>query len=216
LEVRPAIGFAALDRPTGMVEFGFGWLTLPGAEVCVQRSLTGCSKGDTSFEIDAWQLYRQNKQLAFGAGILLGLIPTTAAPPKDPPEIKRDHSRSYMTMEGTVRYYPYVGQNVEWWVGVTGGLVIVSDRFVVEGEATQRALLGPRGVTLRTEGGTIGVAGGPVFQLARSWTIGVTLRYGQWFLPNKPAVDPLGTEASLTGRNTVFSLGLNLAFRLAL
>ncbi|HEY6078202.1 MAG TPA: hypothetical protein VIW29_05335, partial [Polyangiaceae bacterium] len=29
-------GFRALDRPTGMAEAGFGWLTLPGADVCSQ------------------------------------------------------------------------------------------------------------------------------------------------------------------------------------
>ena len=27
-------GFEALDRPTGIAEAGFGWLTLPGANVC--------------------------------------------------------------------------------------------------------------------------------------------------------------------------------------
>jgi hypothetical protein len=205
VEARPVIGFAALDRPTGIAEVGFGWLTLPGAEVCT----TGCARGDTSFQLDVWQIFRLDKRFAFGAGILLALIPTNAGP-------EVDHDRRYMTVEGTARYYPYVGENVEWWVGVTGGLVVVSDRFFVSDDPSDRALLGPRGQTLRTEGGSFGLAGGPVVALARHWALGATLHYGQWVLPIQPAVDSRGNHASLAGRNTVVSLGVNLAFRLAL
>jgi hypothetical protein len=213
-EAKSEVGFAALDRATGIAEFGFGWLTLPGAQVCVERA-AGCSKGDTSFEIDAWQLIRGSRRLALGAGILLALIPTTDAP-SDPAGIERDHTRRYLTIEGTLRYYPYVGERVEWWAGLTGGLVVVSDRFAVAEAGDERALLGPRGVTIRTEGGSIGVAGGPVLALTQYWTAGATFRYANWFLPDTPAVDPLGSEASLTGRNTLFSLGLNIAFRMPL
>lgn len=208
--VRTAVGFAALDRPTGIAEFGFGWLTLPNAAICIEP-VSGCLEGDTSFEIDAWQLYRGSTRLAFGAGILLGLIPTNN--PEPPGDFGREHSRQYLTIEGTARYYPYVGQNVEWWVGLTGGLVVVSDRFEVDSDAPDRALLGPRGVTTRTEGGSIGIAGGPVVALTSNWALGASLRYGHWFLPREPALDPLGSRASLTGRNTVFSLGLAVAFR---
>jgi hypothetical protein len=204
-EARQARGLAALERPTGIAEAGFGWLTLPGAEVCVVE----CSRGDTSFELDVWQLYRGNRRFALGAGILLALIPTNDGS-------DANHSRRYMTVEGTARYYPYVGENVEWWVGVTGGLVVVSDQYEVAKRRSDRALLGPTGDTIRTEGGSIGIAGGPVVSLARHWTLGSTLRYGHWFLPSRPAVDALGNPASLTGRNTVVSLGVNLAFRLDL
>lgn len=204
-EAREARGFAALERPTGIAEAGFGWLTLPGAEVCVVE----CSRGDTSFELDVWQLYRQNRRFALGAGIMLALIPTNDGS-------GANHNRRYMTVEGTARYYPYVGDNVEWWVGVTGGLVVVSDSYEVARPPSDRALLGPTGDTIRTEGGSIGIAGGPVFSLARHWTAGGTLRYGHWFLPDRPAVDALGNQASLTGSNTVFSVGVNLAFRLDL
>ena len=64
------------------------------------------------------------------AGLLLGLIPTTDAPRRDPEGIQRDHSRRYLTLEGMLRYYPYVGEKFELWLGVTGGLVVLSDRFV--------------------------------------------------------------------------------------
>lgn len=204
-KARQARGLAALERPTGIAEAGFGWLTLPGAEVCVVQ----CSRGDTSFELDVWQLYRANTRFALGAGLLLALIPTNDG-------AVNNHSRRYMTVEGTVRYYPYVGENVEWWVGVTGGLVVVSDLYEVAKPPSDRALLGPVGDTIRTEGGSIGIAGGPVVSLGRHWTVGSTLRWGQWFLPDKAAINALGNQASLTGRNTVFSLGVNIAFRLDL
>lgn len=213
-EPRVISGFRALNRPTGMAEAGFGWLTLPGAEVC---SSGGCKAGDTSFELDAWQLYRQNLRLAFGAGLLLGLIPTTDAPQRESESsgIQRDHSRKYLTLEGMLRYYPYVGEKTEVWLGVTGGLVVVSDRFKVV-DAYDKPLIGPSGVVIRTEGGTLGLALGGAYELSRNWSLGGSLRFGNWFLPNEPATDPLKDKASITGRNSVFSLGFNVAYRIPL
>src|SRR6188472_4121191 len=43
-------GFAALDRPHGIIEGNVCVLTLPAAEVCVERS-TGCKEGDLSFAL---------------------------------------------------------------------------------------------------------------------------------------------------------------------
>jgi hypothetical protein len=212
-EPRVITGFRALDRPHGMAEAGFGWLTLPGADVCSQA---GCKAGDTSFELDGWQLYRQNTRLAFGAGLLLALVPTTDAPQGDEDNgIKRDHTRKYLTLEGMLRYYPYVGEKLEIWTGLTGGLVVLSDRFQVVSDFN-KPLIGPAGVTIRTEGGTLGVALGGAYELSRHWSVGGSFRFGNWFLPDKPATDPLLDEASLTGRNSVFSLGFNLAYRIPL
>ncbi len=211
-EPRVLSGFRALDRPTGMAEAGFGWLTLPGANVC---SPAGCKAGDTSFELDAWQLYRQNLRFAFGAGLLLGLIPTTDAPAHDPQDIKRDHTRKYLTLEGMLRYYPYVGESFEMWLGLTGGLVVLSDRFVVD-DNEDKPLVGPPGVTIRTEGGTLGIAIGGAYELSRNWSVGGSLRFGNWFLPDTPATNTLADKASVTGRNSVFSLGFNVAYRIGL
>jgi hypothetical protein len=214
---RLARGFAATNRPTGIAELGVGWLTLPGAAVCAERSSgSGCKKGDTSFELDAWQMYRSSRRFAFGAGLLFGLIPTTDAPRSDPVGITRSHSRSYLTLEGSIRHYPYVGESVELWWGVSGGLAVVSDRFEVSDKNSDLALVGQRGVTIRSEGATIGLLGGAAFYLAQHWSLGTTLRYGNWFLPTTAAKDPLLDEASLTGRNTMFALGLSLAYRIPL
>ena len=217
VDPRLARGFAAVARPMGIAELGVGWLTLPGASVCTERSTgQGCSHGDTSFELDAWQIYRNSRRFAFGAGLLLGLIPTTDAPRHDPDNITRSHSRSYLTLEGTIRHYPYVGEGVELWWGVSGGLAVVSDRFEVSDKNSDLALVGQRGVTIRTEGATIGLLGGASFYLANHWSLGTTFRYGNWFLPKTAAKDPLLDEASLTGRNTMFSLGISIAYRIPL
>jgi hypothetical protein len=214
---RLARGFEALARPTGIAEIGVGWLTLPAASVCAERSSgSGCKKGDTSFELDAWQLYRTNRRFAFGAGLLLGLIPTTDVPRSDPNGIVRDHSRRYLTLEGTIRHYPYVGEGVELWWGVSGGLAVVSDRFEVTDKNSDLALVGQRGVTIRTEGATIGLALGATFYLAPHWSLGTAFRYGNWFLPKTAGKDPLLDEASLTGSNTLFSLGISIAYRIPL
>jgi hypothetical protein len=212
-EARVARGFEAFTRPTGIVEAGVGWLTLPGASVCAGST---CKKGDTSFELDAWELFRANRRFAFGAGFLLGLIPTTDAPRTDPMGIVRDHTRSYLTLEGTIRHYPYIGESVELWWGVTGGIAVVNDRFTVNDSTMDLALVGGNGSTIRTEGASIGAAGGAVFWLANHWSLGTTFRYGNWFLPKVAAKDPLLDEASLTGRSTMFSLGISLAYRIQL
>jgi hypothetical protein len=211
---REAHGFASLNRPTGIAEAAAGWLTLPGASVC---SVGGnCRHGDTSFELEAWQLFRSNLRFAFGAGLLLGLIPTTDAPERQQPGITRDHTRRYFTLEGMVRYYPYVGESFEFWGGLTGGLVVVDDHFEVKGPTDDLALVGQRGATIRTEGGTIGLAAGTVHALAPNWSLGANLRYCNWFLPNTPARDPLLDQASVRGRNTMFSLGIAVAYRINL
>ena len=210
---RVARGFAALNRPTGIAEVGVGWLTLPGASVCAGGS---CRRGDTSFELDAWELFRTNRRFAFGAGFLLGLIPTTDAQGANPMGIVHDHSRSYLTLEGTVRHYPYIGESVELWWGITGGIAVVNDRFSVGNSNMNLALVGGSASTIRSEGASIGAAGGAVFWLANHWSLGTVFRYGNWFLPKVAAKDPLLEEASVTGRNTMFSLGISLAYRIPL
>jgi hypothetical protein len=90
----------------------------------------------------------------------------------------------------------------------------VSDRFVVEsGVLADRALVGPQGVTIRTEGGAVGIAFGGAFAIADNWSFGTVLRYGQWFLPETPAQDPLGSQASLVGRNSYITLSVGVAYR---
>lgn len=204
------------DRLTGMAEFGLGWLLLPGAQVCVEPSIAGCSQGDSSLGLEAWQLFRATRSFTLGAGLLLGLTPTTDAPREDPPGVSRDHTRRYFTVEGTARYYAFSGPTFEGWLGLTSGLVVVSDRFASNRGSTDKALVGPRGVTIRTEGYTVGLAVGAAYRLSTNWSTGAALRYGSWFLPEKPARSPFGDEASLRGQNNLLSFGINIAYRVPL
>jgi hypothetical protein len=214
---RPGTLIDSVQRPSGTAEFGFGWLTLPGAQVCVERDEAGCRRGDSSLALEAWQVFRVSAQFALGAGITLGLTPTTDAPRSDPEGIERDHTRRYFMAEVGARYYPYVGETLEAWLGVTTGLAVVSDTFATRPDPpNEAALVGPRGVTIRTEGLAIGAGGGVAYQLYPSWLIGGNLRYGSWFLPKEPETDPLGDEASLVGRNSVIIVGVNVAFRIEL
>jgi hypothetical protein len=204
-------GFAAMTRPVGIAEFATGVIALPGAEVCVAGS-TGCKQGDYVFSLEGWEIYRWNLRWAFGAGEMLGLLPT--AHPRQPPEaIPRDHTRSYLTFEGVLRYYAYVGERLETWIGPFGGLVVVSDRFQVIDGNDDRALLGPQGVTVRTEGGSIGIGTGFAHALGEHWALFGSLRLSQWFLRWAPARDALGSEASLSGRNTAVMLNFGISYR---
>jgi hypothetical protein len=210
-----AQGLACYTRPSGMAEFGFGWITLPGADVCVNAE-AGCEEGDTSFAVDAWQLYRASTKWGVGAGLTLGLLTTTNAPRMDPEGVDRDHSRGYFLFDAIGRYYPYVSSDIEAWVGATTGLVVVSDRYESSGGLSDKPLVGQRGVTIRSEGFATGLAAGVAVAFAQGWTFGGSLRYGYWFLPQTPTTDALGDEASLTGINAVVSLGLGVAYRIVL
>jgi hypothetical protein len=203
------------DHLSGLMEFGVGMLTLPAAQVCTDRTTSRCRKGDTSLMVEAWPLFRTSRRFAAGAGITLALFPTTDVPLNDTPDIKRNHRRSYFTAEGLVRWYPYSSPTWEAWVGGTGGLVVVADTYSSSESQPDYPLVGPSGVTTRTEGYTLGAAIGVDRVIFGSWTIGATFRYGFWSLPKKAEKNPFGDEASITGRNSMFLFGLTIGYRVS-
>ncbi|MBN2195348.1 MAG: hypothetical protein JW751_21195 [Polyangiaceae bacterium] len=207
-----------MRRLHGMVEGGLGWLTLPGAEVCsVRTGETGCLRGDSSPTLEAWQLFRLPPALALGAGATMGLTPTTDTPERSIEGINREHSRRYLTVEGTGRAYPYVGRALEAWVGLTAGLVVVSDTFAVKADSgTDKPLIGSGGVVIRTEGFTSTLSGGVAYEFRRGWSVGGSLRVGAWFLPKEPKVSPTGDRASLAGQTSYFTTSVVLAYRVPL
>ena len=207
-----------MERLHGMMEAGLGWVMLPGAEVCVQhRDDSACRRGDSSLSLEAWQIFRLPPAWALGGGVMLGLTPTTDAPARQLPDVERDHTRGYLTVEFAGRYYPYVGENFEAWVGMVSGLVVVSDTFsTLSAPGEEKPLIGPAGVVIRSEGGSIAAAGGVAYEFSRGWSFGGGLRLGSWFLPRHPGKSPLGDEASLVGRNNVIAVAIHIDYRVPL
>jgi hypothetical protein len=205
------------SRFHGKAEVGLGLLGLPSAKVCTNRALNfGCNAGDSSPMLEVWQLFRPNPVFAAGAGVTIGLFPIAGAPKLEAPGVSRDHRRGYFTAEMIARWYWLHGRVWESWLGATGGLVVISDTYTTNNDVTDRAMLGPRGVTIRTEGYTLGVAAGVSKSLSESWTVGAGLRYGLWFLPSAPERDALGDEASLIGKVATIVIGINVGYRLQL
>lgn len=216
---RPALAADADDAPRvrdesrvthGMAEVSAGLLMLPGAEVCTQG--VGCSKGDTSLAFSAWPLFRRGN-FAAGAGVMAGVTSSTDAPRNDPPGIDRNHSRRYLSIEMTARYYVPFSDRIDGWVGIATGLGVVNDTFQSKNGVTDYATIGARGAVLLTEGYTIGLGLGVTYAFTKNWRAGAGFRAENWFLPKTAAKDPLGDEASFTGRVTTLEFGLNLSYR---
>ncbi len=195
----------------GMAEFGVGYLTLPGAQVCIERQ-AGCGKGDSSLALSAWPMFRLGN-LAAGAGVMLGVTSSANAPSNEPPDIRRDHSRRYFSLEAAGRYFIPIGKRFDGYVGMTTGLIVVNDFFLVQEALSGYALVGPRASELLTEGFSIGAVGGLHYEVAEHWVIGMWGRYSNWFLPDNPVHTPFGDEASLKGRVTAVDVTLTAAFK---
>jgi len=211
---RNALAARGLDRPYTMAQLGVGLLTLPTADVCLKL---GCTKGDVTIEADFWQFYRANRRFAVGAGATVAVKPATDKPRDEQGIIERSHTRSYFLVEAQGRYYWASNPAFEGWVGATGGAVIVSDRYSIEGgDEPAAAIIGPRASTIRTEGGTIGAALGAQWSFAPNWAAGFTLRYARWFLPSTAETTVFLDRATLTDQQTVLNFGLSCTYRIAL
>lgn len=202
------------DRPYTLAQLGVGLLSLPSAKVCIKGS--PCTEGDTSVELDFWQLYRANRAFAVGAGATVAVVPTTDNPPSAA-GIDRSHTRSYFLVEAVGRYYFLTPGWMEAWLGLTVGGVIVSDRYSsVDAEASRYALIGPGSATVRTEGGTVGAQLGAHWQFATNWAAGFSVRYARWFLPSQAATNAFQDRATLTDQLGMLNIGIICSYRIPL
>jgi hypothetical protein len=195
----------------GMAEFGVGLFTLPGANVCIEPA-AGCTRGESSLALSGLPLFRRG-HFAAGAGAMLGITSSSNPPHNDPPDVPRDHSRRYLSIEAAARYYISLGERVDGWLGVTTGLGVVNDVFQTKKGLTDFARVGPRSATLLTEGFTLGVGAGVGFEIGEHWIVGGGGRVSNWFLPTTPLKSPFGDVASLTGHVVAVDLSLTVAFR---
>jgi hypothetical protein len=211
---RSALAARGVDRPYTMAQLGVGLLTLPGADVCLKSR--PCTKGDTSIEIDFWQMYRANHRFAIGAGATVAIKPTTDNPPSEA-GIDRSHTRSYFLVEGQGRYYAVVTSAFDLWIGATAGIVIVGDRYSID-DPNKRvwALIGPLSSTVSTTGGTVGALLGAEWSFAPNWAVGFSARYLRWFLPHEPATTIFLDRATLTDQQNAFQASISCSYRIAL
>ncbi len=203
--------------PHTVFQIGVGLLALPAAEVC--PTLDSCEPGETSVAMDFRNLGRYD-DFGFGAAITWAFgLGTDAARGDETGALGRDHSRSYFVVEGEFRYYLPTFRVWEWWVGGHIGGVVVNDSWSTLADREPYAdtdFVGPKAMTLATEGFVIGAGVGGHWRFADDWIFGTRFRYSNWFLPGERKLTPLGDIASLAGRIDIFDFGLVGGVRLSL
>lgn len=213
---RRATAAREMDRPYTLAEASGGLFALPAANVCL-RSTTDCEQGEGSLAVSLYNFYRY-RSFAFGAGIEWATTLRGDAA-RGAPELFREHSRRYFLVQGSVRYYAWRLNDWEIWVGALAGGVVVSDAWSSLEDREPYAdtdFVGPRSVTLGTEGFAIGAGIGADWMFYPNWSAGLQLRYANWVFPSAPKLLPTGDPASLSGRVDVISLSITLAYHIAL
>ena len=196
---------------------GLGLLALPAADVCPSNQ-AACEPGENGLALSLHAL-GEIYDFAFGAGITFafGLKPGEAVDPDG--TLEREHGRSYFLVEGVFRYYLPTFGDWHTWVGSTLGAAIVNDSWTTIEDREpydDTAFVGPRAVTLSTEGIALGIGIGGYWLITDEWFFGTHLRYANWIFPGDRSVTPVGDSASLDGRVDVIDVGLTGGFRLPL
>jgi len=157
-------------------------------------------------------LFGVNQRFAVGAAASLALTPFSRVP-ADPEGVEREHARVYLMADMVGRMNLLVYPNYRGFLLASTGLVVISDTYRSLRGVTDRALVGPRGVTLRTEGFGVGVGFGIETWLSSLTTLGGKIHSGLWLLPSERATDALGDHASMSGVNSfvMVTLGVGLS-----
>jgi hypothetical protein len=206
----------AEERPHTMFLGSVALLALPGAEVCPFQQ-AACEPGETSLALSLFALGRIGAW-SFGGSFTygFGLRPTEAAG-SDQPDLEREHRRLYLLVEGHFRrYLPPLGR-WNWWVGTSLGVVVINDQWSTLADRepyADTAFVGPRAVTLATEGVAFGAAIGGHIRLWDYFLFGTHFRYANWLLPSEREATPVGDLASLAGRLDVIDVGAFTGFYL--
>jgi hypothetical protein len=222
-----------LDRPHTVAELELGIIALPDA--AISRANQGgatpigtLGKGDATLQTGVHLLYRATRDWAFGAGAVFAPTPTSDSTYGGASPLSRTHSRSYLFLGGELRYFPVRSRWFEGWFGVTGGVVVIADRFTTNGTPRIPAIFGVSTQTVSTEGFAVGVQAGADYLLTDQWVIGLALRADQWILPSKSnqmsffpfsteaACDPLNDCPTLSGSVRAIEIGVTLGYRIPL
>ncbi len=221
-----------LDRPHTVAELEVGIIALPNAPISPanrggQTPIGTVGNGDATVQTGLHLLYRATREWAFGAGMTFAPRPTSDPNYGGASGLSRTHARSYLFLGGETRYFPVRSRWFEAWLGMTGGVVVIADRFTTNGTPDVPSILGTNTVTVSTEGFAIGVQAGADYLVTDQFVIGLALRADQWILPSQPNQTflPFATEAScdtigdcrtLTGSVRAFEVGVTIGYRLPL
>jgi hypothetical protein len=217
-----------MDRSHTVAEAEAGIIALPTAPISAANRggstpLGAIGKGDATIQTGVHILYRVDRDWAVGAGAIFAPRPTS-----DPnydvgnPQILRTHSRSYLFLGGEVRYFPLRSRWIEGWVGLTGGTIIIADRFTTNSAPDVPSLLGTNTVTVSTEGFALGGQAGVDYLITTSLVVGLALRADWWLLPTEKvfsqenSCDAIGDCPTLTGSVAAFEMGVTIGYRIAL
>lgn len=210
-----------IARPHTIAEIEGGIIALPGAPISASQRggdtpIVGkIGHGDATVQTGIHVLYRFRRDWIVGAGAIFAPAPTADKQYGGLSSLSREHSRSYFFLGLEARYVPLRYKSIEGWVGVSGGGVVVADRFHTDAPAVP-PILGYPDVNLRSEGFGIGLQGGVTYYLSDSWIAGANLRGYEWVLPSNRECSPIGDCATLSGSVQAFELGITIGYRLPL
>jgi hypothetical protein len=216
-----------LDRAHTVAEAEAGIVALPSAPISPSNRggstpLGPVGNGDATVQTGVHILYRATPEWAIGAGALFAPRPTTDPNAGGASDLNRSHSRSYLFLGGEIRYFPLRSRWFEGYFGMTGGALIIADRFSTNSVPAVPSILGTSTVTVSTEGFAVGLEAGVNYLVNDSFVIGLALRADRWILPSeKPfsqetSCDPIGDCPTLTGNVAAFELGLTFGYRIPL
>jgi hypothetical protein len=214
-----------LDRPHTVAEAEAGIIALPTAPISPANRggslpIGGFGNGDATVELGARILYRADRAWAIGAGATFAPRPTSDQNYGTASDVRRTHSRSYFWLGVEVRYIPFRSRWIEFWIGGTGGTVVVADRFTTTSAPSVPSLLGTNEVTVSTGGLALGAQSGLDYLINDSLVVGLAATADWWLLPSESrqqsSCDAIGDCPTLHGGVAAFELGLTLGYRIAL
>ena len=217
----PDVARRVVDRPHTVAALEVGVLALPTAPVSQSEKggdvplLGTIGRGDATIQMGIHVLYRGGRAWAIGAGVLFAPRPTSDTQYGGLSGLPRTHQRSYLFVGVEARYVPVHTKIIEGWVGLSGGGVVVADRFYTD-VATTIPSLGATGVTLPSEGLALGVQLGVDWLLTDRLVAGLAIRAHRWILPNEPSCSAIGDCTTLLGTTEAFEFGLTFGYRIPL
>jgi hypothetical protein len=209
-----------MKRKHTLAELELGFIALPNAPISPgQRGgnlpIGTIGHGDATATVGIHFLYRGGSDWEIGAGALFSPLPTSDNTYGGASGLARTHSRSYLWLGTEARYIPLHLKTLEGWVGFAIGGIVVADRFDTAATPVP-PILGSNEVTVRTEGGSVGVQAGGDWAFSERLSLGIAARLDHWILPAEATCTPIGDCSTLTGPVAEIEFGIRLGYRIPL